>query len=551
MSVTRSSVEEMEHDRCAATVVLPPVVPSSVSRPGDTGQGRGRRRWATPSALVAIAALALSLRVWQLDALGFNSDEAVYAGQAASLAGNPNYTPFFPVFRAHPMLFQTLLSPFFRAGEVDVAGRVVVAVLGVATVLAVHLLGARLYGRRVGLVAALLVAVMPYHVIVTRQVLLDGPMVLFATLTLYCLVRFVQGQQALWYVAAGGMLGLTMLTKETSVVLAGGVYAFLALTPTVRRPVRLSLLAVAAMAAVFATHPVSQAMAGRTQTGKSYLVWQLFRRPNHSMGFYLETVPPAMGLLVVAAAAGGLWWLRRRRSWRETLLLSWIAAPVLFFQLWPVKGFQYLLPAVAPVAVLAARALTGMPVPARIRRLLRPVDRVGVGPSRAVRTVRTAVLAVVVLSLLVPSWHAVNRADNATFLAGSGGVPGGREAGRWLARNTPQGSVVLTLGPSMANIIQYYGHRRSYGLSVSPNPLRRNPSYEPLPNPDWWLRHNDLHYVVWDSFSAGRSAFFSERLMVLIRRYHGRVVHTEFVDGTDSTGARVPVPVIIIYEVRP
>ncbi|MEU5528948.1 glycosyltransferase family 39 protein [Micromonospora chersina] len=526
-------------------------MPSSVSRPGDTGQGRGRRRWATPSALTAIAALALSLRVWQLDALGFNSDEAVYAGQAASLAGNPNYTPFFPVFRAHPMLFQTLLSPFFRAGEVDVAGRVVVAVLGVATVLAVHLLGARLYGRRVGLVAALLVAVMPYHVIVTRQVLLDGPMVLFATLTLYCLVRFVQGQQALWYVAAGGMLGLTMLTKETSVVLAGGVYAFLALTPTVRRPVRLSLLAVAAMAAVFATHPVSQAMAGRTQTGKSYLVWQLFRRPNHSMGFYLETVPPAMGLLVVAAAAGGLWWLRRRRSWRETLLLSWIAAPVLFFQLWPVKGFQYLLPAVAPVAVLAARALTGMPVPARIRRLLRPVDRVGVGRSRAVRTVRTAVLAVVVLSLLVPSWHAVNRADNATFLAGSGGVPGGREAGRWLARNTPQGSVVLTLGPSMANIIQYYGHRRSYGLSVSPNPLRRNPSYEPLPNPDWWLRHNDLHYVVWDSFSAGRSAFFSERLMVLIRRYHGRVVHTEFVDGTDSTGARVPVPVIIIYEVRP
>lgn len=551
MSVTRSSVEEMEHDRCAATVVLPPVAssPGSVSRPEGIGHGRGRRRGATPSALVAIAALALYLRVWQLDALGFNSDEAVYAGQAASLAGNPNYTPFFPVFRAHPMLFQTLLSPFFRAGEVDVAGRVVVAVLGVATVLAVHLLGARLYGRRVGLVAALLVAVMPYHVVVTRQVLLDGPMVLFVTLTLYCLVRFVQGQQALWYVAAGGMLGLTMLTKETSIVQAGGVYAFLALTPTVRRPVRLSLLAVAAMAAVFATHPVSQALAGRSQTGKSYLVWQLFRRPNHSMGFYLETVPPAMGLLVVAAAAGGLWWLRRHRSWRETLLLSWVAAPVLFFQLWPVKGFQYLLPAVAPVAVLAARALTGMPVPERVRRL---VDRVpGAGASRAVRTVRTVVLAVVTLSLLVPSWHAVNRADNATFLAGSGGVPGGREAGRWLATNTPQGSVVLTLGPSMANIIQYYGHRRSYGLSVSPNPLRRNPSYEPLPNPDWWLRHNDLHYVVWDSFSAGRSAFFSERLMVLIRRYHGRVVHTEFVNGTDSTGARVPVPVVIIYEVRP
>ncbi|WP_406044835.1 glycosyltransferase family 39 protein [Micromonospora sp. NBC_00898] len=553
MSVSRSSVEEVEHDR--STVVLHPVdqpAPEPASRPGGAGQERGWRRWAAPAALVAVAALALFLRVWQLDALGFNSDEAVYAGQAASLAGNPNYSPFFPVFRAHPMLFQTLLSPFFRTGEVDVAGRVVVAMLGVATVLAVHLLGARLYGRRVGLVAALLVAVMPYHVVVTRQVLLDGPMVLFATLTLYCLVRFVQGQRMLWYVAAGAMLGLTMLTKETSVVLAGGVYAFLALTPTVRRPVRMSLLALAAMVAVFLTHPVSQALAGRSQTGKSYLVWQLFRRPNHSMGFYIETVPVAMGLLVVAAAAGGLWWLRRRRSWRETLLVSWIAAPVVFFQLWPVKGFQYLLPAAAPVAVLAARALIGLPAPERIARLLRRAFRSPDAEDRsAVRALRISVLAVVTLSLLVPSWNAVNRADNSTFLAGSGGVPGGREAGRWLAANTPDGSVVLTLGPSMANIIQYYGHRRSYGLSVSPNPLRRNPSYEPLPNPDWWLRHNDLQYVVWDSFSAGRSAFFSERLMVLIRRYHGRVVHTEYVDGTDSTGARVPVPVVIIYEVRP
>ena len=48
-----------------------------------------------------------------------------------------------------------------------------------------------LYGRRAGLVAALLLALMPYHVIVTRQVLLDGPMTMFATLTLLLVVRFV------------------------------------------------------------------------------------------------------------------------------------------------------------------------------------------------------------------------------------------------------------------------------------------------------------------------------------------------------------------------
>ncbi|WP_146179939.1 glycosyltransferase family 39 protein [Micromonospora sp. RP3T] len=506
-----------------------------------------RPRWKVAGGLTGVAVLALFVRTWQIDAFGFNSDEAVYAGQAASLAGNPRYTEYFPVFRAHPMLVQALLSPFFRAGEVDVAGRLVVVALGVLTVLAVYPLGARLYTRRVGLIAALLLAVMPYHVVVTRQVLLDGPMVLLATLTLYCMVRFVQRQDALWYVATAAMLGLTMLAKETSIVLAGSVYAFLALTPGVRRPVRATLLALPVLALVFATHPISQALAGRTETGRNYLVWQLFRRPNHPMSFYLENVPSSIGLLVLLAAFGGLWWARRQRSWRETLLLSWIAVPVVFFQLWPVKGFQYLLPVVVPVAVLAARALAVLPVPARVAAVPRRV----MPRARVHLVVRLVAVATVALSLLGPCWRAVSQQGGAHFLAGSGGVPGGREAGRWLTDHTPDGSVILTLGPSMSNIIRYYGQRQSYGLSVSPNPLHRNPSYVALNNPDGWLRNNNLHYIVWDSFSARRSTFFADRLATLVRRYHGRIVHTEYVGGADASGRAVPVPVIIIYEVRP
>lgn len=495
--------------------------------------------WVVVGAVTAVAALALVLRVWRLDATGFNSDEAVYAGQAAALAGNDTYTDLFPVFRAHPMLFQAILSPVFARGEADVGGRVVVALFGVAAVLVVFLLGARLYGPRVGILAALLVAVMPYHVVVTRQVLLDGPMVLFATLALYCLVRFVEGQQLRWFAAAGGMLGLAMLAKESSVVLAGGAYAFLALTPSIRRPIRLGLLGASVMVAVFATHPVSQALVGRGETGKSYLVWQLLRRPNHSMGFYAETVPPAIGPLVLAAAAAGLWWLRRNRSWPETLLVCWAAAPVVAFQLWPVKGFQYLLPIVAPLAVLAARGLLGVPLPRRLRA------------ARTSTRTRAAIVAVVVFSLLVPTWTSINRRTATTFLAGSGGVPGGRETGQWLAANTPTGSIVLTLGPSMANIIQYYGHRRCYGLSVSPNPLHRNPAYTALPNSDRSLRNNELQYVVWDVFSAERSPFFSEHLLTLARRYHGRVVHTEYAPGTDARGRPTRIAVIVVYEVRP
>ena len=109
----------------------------------------------------------------------------------------------------------------------------------------------------------------------------------------------------------------------------------------------------------------------------------------------------------------------------------------------------------------------------------------------------------------------------------------------------------MTIGPSMANLVQFYGHRKAYGLSVSPNPLHRNPSYEPIGNPDLDIRTNDLQYVIWDSFSAARSAFFSDGVMRYVRRYNGRAVHTESVSVRSASGALVQTPVIIVYEVRP
>jgi hypothetical protein len=497
----------------------------------------GRYRAGTGVALLAILGLGAALRLTNIGTLGYNSDEAVYAGQAASLAGNTLYTPHFPVFRAHPLLIQSLLSVVFRSGEHDTAGRLVIVAFGLATIAVVFLLGRELYDRRVGLAAALLLAVMPYHVVVTRQVLLDGPMVFFATTTLLFVARYARTHHVLWFVAAGATLGLSMLAKETSIVLAGGVYAFLALTPGLRAPVRGTLVAVGALVGVFATHPLSMAASGHKETGKAYLIWQLLRRANHGWGFYVQTVPLAVGLLVILAGAAGLWFCRRNGSWREVLLLSWMVVPLAFFQLWPVKGFQYLLPLAPPLTVLAARGLVELPVPAALLN----------------RTIVARVVAVVVVAttLAVPSWSRVQATESATFLAGSGGLPGGREVGRWIADNTPQGGLFLTLGPSMANVVRFYGHREAYGLSVSSNPLRRNPSYLPLVNPDKVLRKGDLQYAVWDAYSAARSPFFDERLRRLVDRYHGRAIYTQTVRSTSPGGQPGETPVVVVYEVRP
>jgi hypothetical protein len=103
----------------------------------------------------------------------------------------------------------------------------------------------------------------------------------------------------------------------------------------------------------------------------------------------------------------------------------------------------------------------------------------------------------------------------------------------------------------MANILQFYGHRKAMGISVSPNPLRRNPSYQPIVNPDLQIRNGEFQYLVYDVYSAARSEHYAEELLRYARRYHGHVVHEESVPVRTPTGTVVNSPVIVIYEVRP
>src|ERR1044071_8651158 len=504
------------------------------------------RRWdraviARVVAIIIVVTVAVGLRVWGLNQLGYNTDEAVYAGQAAAIAKDPTLKDIFPIFRAHPLLFQFVLALVFQFGVNDLAGRLVAVAISLATVYLVYRVGTILYGQKPGLLAGLFLALMPYHVVVSRQVLLDGPLVFCSTLVIYFLARFAMTERPAWLYLTGVGMGLTFLAKETGIILLGAIYAFLAISHEIRVRIKDMVLSTIFLAVMIAPFPLSLLLAGGSKSGKNYLVWQLFRRPNHPWDFYPTTVPIAIGLLVIVSAILGLWFLRHEKSWRERLLLCWIVVPTVFFQIWPTKGFQYLLPIAPPIAVLAGRALA--------RWWPEDISFSGLRISRAL--IKTSTVGVIALSLLLSSLQIITPATSGTFVAGTGGVPGGREAGQWIAKNIPTGATLMTIGPSMANILQFYGYRKAYGLSVSPNPLRRNPSYPPILNPDTQIRNGEIQYVVWDSYSAERSVFFSDSLLRFAKRYHGRVIHTQFVKVTLSDGTTVDKPVIIIYEVRP
>jgi 4-amino-4-deoxy-L-arabinose transferase-like glycosyltransferase len=431
-------------------------------------------------------------------------------------------------------------------------------------------LGRKLYGEMAGLIAALLLAVMPYEVIVSRQVLLDGLMTLCATAALYCLVRYVETARLSWLLATASAISAAILAKETSAVLLGAFYAFFALTPSARVRARQLVLASALIVGEVAIWPVTLKLSGHTSTGQSYLLWQLFRRPNHSTWFYFTVLPPWIGPAVLVAALAGLIWLRREATWRERLLGAWIIVPVLFFTVWPVKGFQYLLPISPALAILAGRTMSRpLPLPGRLgrrnsdalgqaeaansgapgRRPLRDLLRLS-GPQLG-RLAMGVLVAGTALSLAIPAWSRIEPSVNGNFLAGTGGMVGGRQAGQWILRNVPQGSRLLAVGPSVANVLEYYGHREVSALSVSTNPRDRNPSYTPVTNPDLALRDGDFQYIVWDAYTAGHSSFFSAEVLHLMKRFHGVVVYrtASTVQNPSRPGGRVAA--VTIYQVHP
>ena len=469
--------------------------------------------WTGRHGVLLVALLGALIRLWQIGSLGFNSDEAVYAGQAASIAGKADYLPYFPIFRAHPLLYQSLLSVIYRVSVSDVAGRALTVVFGVATLVVVYALGRLLYGPRAGIVAMLLLAVMPYHVIVTRQVLLDGPMVFFATLALWLLVKYCVGQGAVWLVAAAAVMGLAVLTKETAVVLVAGVYMFFMLTHVVK--VRASLVAwsLAAMAAVAWRFPWPSRSRERPHRGSSYLAWQLFRRQNHPFDFYLTTVPFAIGVAVVACAVGGLVVDRRDLDWREWLLCTWAIAPIVFFTLTPLKGFQYLL----PVAPVAPSWPPGRSPPAACG------TGVAACPGRpAWHGAGRASLVAVVLSLLLPTLEQ-RAALHQPAVPGGFGRPARRAGGGHLDRGEPPG------GRDAAHPRAVDGQRRPV-LRPPPGvrPLGQPQPAQPQPvlrgrstTPTWQLRNGSIQYACGTPSRGTLTVVLRRSLLAYVAKYHG------------------------------
>lgn len=207
--------------------------------------------------LVMVLLLAAGLRLWNLEhAVHFYVDEGNFVEAILRLQTEDTVRLMAPF---HYVASYSWVYPYLQNASVAVFGhnllglRVVSAAFGVLTVAAIYRLGRVLYGRRVGLLAALLLAVFPPHIHFSRLGLNNIADPLFGVLALAFLAQGIKQGRWRHLALAGVMLGLSQYFYE------GGrlVYLLLALgwgllaVLSRRIPVR-GLLVMGGMAALVA-----------------------------------------------------------------------------------------------------------------------------------------------------------------------------------------------------------------------------------------------------------------------------------------------------------
>jgi hypothetical protein len=517
------------------------LIPPAPARPTDAtddattvGAGRhatGRRpsRVLGPAALTLIVGVGGLLRFWNLDRVGFRGDEAVYAGQAAVLSGVEDLQRWFILMsrgNSNFLLYQRIVSLAYRMfGVSDVLARGVAAAFSTMTVVVVFAIARTLYTRRVALIAALLLAVSSYSVALARLALLDATLTFLVTTAMLCLARWDRTDKPAWLYGFGACVALAIQAKIVGVLLLPILAVYLLVS---RRRLPLRLVALTTATFLVCLSPVLLDVASNAREFGDFLSRSSQRVSHVPWTYYPTVLLGREGTAVLLLWAAGVVVALARRSRTDLLPGLWLLVFVGFYQLYPLKAFNYLLPSVPALCLLAARAVERLP---RLSLL---------------RVAATAVVAVLVATGVVThQWRALHDDSYA----------GLEEAARWLAANSPADAGVMTLSHGSAQyVFAFYAQRDAYpfGRFRLATVLPGGKIVHALPSPrgvtprDWvalWpprlLEKGTVNYLVYYATSTTIddpeedplvNTSTQQKFRDLIARYGGQLVHTVYVN---------------------
>ncbi len=302
---------------------------------------------------------------------------------------NPGWFPYgsLPMYMVKALTIGP--SPFSDWGifELRLVGRVLSALADVGAVLFIYLLGARFFGRRVGLLAGLLTSLAVLHIQLSHFYTVDTFLTFFVVASVYFMVRVASGGGWRHSLCAGAFLGLALASKASASPLllplalahvmalvhqGGGRYAWRNLLTGAPGPMaaRLAAAGVAVVAAFFLTTPYAF-LDWTTYFGDIFEQSQMVRREidlpytrqyidtpaylYHVRQLAVWGLGLPLGLLAWVALPVTLAVAAARRLPVDILILAWVLPYFLINGSFDVKFLRYLLPITPFLLLMVSR----------------------------------------------------------------------------------------------------------------------------------------------------------------------------------------------------
>jgi hypothetical protein len=381
----------------AGVSVIAPAEHPAAAQANRPAAVRARGQWL----LLAVLALAAVVRLWGLGSqpiLYF--DSGVYLGEGAFLAsaaqraasglfsqapGNPferlaqateTGVDGHPPDIAKPGHAVLLAMAFLLLGKSALAGGLVSAIAGIATVATTYAIGVRAWGPRVALTAAALLAVSGQHLVYSREPLVEADGLLFAMLAS---LVYLRARDACGLLAAGVLWGLAFsCNNRLSYLPAIFVIAELARWPgwlgLIRRGVIVATGCLAPLAVIEAAYVVARQIGRMAAVPTDWLDYAqqmvAFTRMNPPDRIRFDEWPTyfvgvalmdGLGVLALLLIGIGLvvWRLRAtNRSRADLLLASSLLVPLVLYSVYStgevrLRHFSLALPWAMLAAALA------------------------------------------------------------------------------------------------------------------------------------------------------------------------------------------------------
>ena len=336
-----------------------------------------RARWQRWLPITAILLLGTFLRLFRLGAQSLWLDEAfslilAQRGWGSIIADTARDTM--------PPLYYLLLHAFLSVNNSETSARLLSALLGILTIPVIWSLGRRLFGERVALLSALLLAINPFHIYYSQEARMYAQLGLFSLVAALCFfAAWQEGRARHW---TGFVLGATATLYTHNIAfllfLALGFFALLHWRQAWqrRKGLALSLTSIAVLFLPWAIRLPAQV--GRVGGGfwlETPPILKLFT--TLALFLFGYALPPALSVaaLIVALFAVFATVLICWRALREgtvdrrvlLFLLCLFAVPPLSLYLislvYPIYLARTLIVSALALLILAAWAMTRIPRP--------------------------------------------------------------------------------------------------------------------------------------------------------------------------------------------